>query len=758
MFRLALLCLLAVPSFAQDVLPGTAPLNREGDLAARMVSGIDAWLMRATEASIARRAELWKPDFTSLDAYHKSVEPNRSRFRRIIGAGDARVAPEGFELIATLHEPATVAQGKTYQVMSVRWPVFENVWGEGLLLMPDKPTAGFVVAVGDADQTPEMVVGLAPGVPEALQFARRMVESGATVLVPAILDRADTFSGNPAIRMTNQTHREFVYRMAYELGRHVIGYDVQTVLAGVDQFKRMSRDAKVGVVGYGEGGLVALYSAAVDTRLDYAVVRGYFQSRQRVWAEPIYRNVWSLLTEFGDAEIALLVHPRPLIVDAVGGPEVASKPPPTGGKLTAAPGAIAPVDAASAAAEWKRFETLAKPIDKAVTGHVFLEGNGAPMGVAIVDAWSKASGVAASRPGDPPADRRKGFDPAQRQKRRFDQLVTHTQKLLRECEKDRAELWKGVDVTNLAKFEPAAAKLREHFHEEAIGKMPAPDKPASPRSRRIYDQPKWVGWELTLDLYEDVFAYGILLLPKDLKPGEKRPVVVCQHGLEGRPQDLCDPTKKNVYFNFAGALADRGFVVFVPQNPYIGRDAFRVLQRKANPLKLSLFSFIIRQHERILEWLSAQPFVDADRIGFYGLSYGGKTAMRVPAVLTKYCLSICSGDFNEWIAKNVSYDYRGSYMFTVEYEMYEFDLGRTYNYAEMAWLICPRPFLVERGHKDGVGIDEWVSHEFARVRRVYAFLGIGDRTDIEYFNGGHQINGKATYDFLHHHLKWPKPQ
>jgi hypothetical protein len=24
------------------------------------------------------------------------------------------------------------------------------------------------------------------------------------------------------------------------------------------------------------------------------------------------------------------------------------------------------------------------------------------------------------------------------------------------------------------------------------------------------------------------------------------------------------------------------------------------------------------------------PFVDPDRIGFYGLSYGGKTAMRVP--------------------------------------------------------------------------------------------------------------------------------
>jgi hypothetical protein len=26
-------------------------------------------------------------------------------------------------------------------------------------------------------------------------------------------------------------------------------------------------------------------------------------------------------------------------------------------------------------------------------------------------------------------------------------------------------------------------------------------------------------------------------VPKDLKPGERRPVIVCQHGLEGVPED-----------------------------------------------------------------------------------------------------------------------------------------------------------------------------------------------------------------------------
>jgi hypothetical protein len=261
---------------------------------------------------------------------------------------------------------------------------------------------------------------------------------------------------------------------------------------------------------------------------------------------------------------------------------------------------------------------------------------------------------------------------------------------------------------------------------------------------------------VVLDLYEDVFCYGILLVPNDIKPGEKRPVVVCQHGLEGRPTDVVNPKEKTRYYNSFGAqLANLGYIVFAPQAPYIGRDNFRVLQRKANPLRLSIYSFIVRQHERIIEWLSTLPFVDSTRIAYYGLSYGGKVAMRIPALLAGYCLSICSGDFNEWIWKNITMYFISSYMFTGEYEMYEFDLGNTFNYAEMAYLISPRPFMVERGHDDGVGIDEQVAYEYAKVRRHYARLRIPERTEIEFFPGGHEINGRGTFAFLQRHLRWP---
>ena len=164
--------------------------------------------------------------------------------------------------------------------------------------------------------------------------------------------------------------------------------------------------------------------------------------------------------------------------------------------------------------------------------------------------------------------------------------------------------------------------------------------------------------EVTLDVWEDVFAWGWLCLPKDLKPGERRPVVVCQHGLEGLPEDTLndDQTTRawSAYKAFALRLAEEGFVTFAPHNPYRGKDAFRTLQRKLNPLGLTLYSVINGQHQRILEWLKEQPFTRPNKIAFYGLSYGGKSAMRLPAVLNDYCLSICSGDFDEWVRYCVS--------------------------------------------------------------------------------------------------------
>jgi dienelactone hydrolase len=746
-----------VPALVAEPLPETKPLTREGDLAAQMVAGIDKYLMRELTDAPRKRSALWKLDFSSAEAHDKSAQPHRERLRKILGVVDSRLPVTELELVGTTRQPALVAETDIYTVQAVRWPVLEGLDAEGLLLEPKGKAIACVVAIPDADWTPEMLVGLAPGVRPESQFARRLAENGCRVLVPALIDRKDTWSGSPKLgRLTNQPHREFIYRMAYEMGRHVIGYEVQKVLAAVDWFMHEKDHPPVGVFGYGEGGLLALYSGALDPRIRATVVSGYFGPREGVWQEPIYRNVWALLREFGDAELADLIAPRALIVECSPGPEISGPPAPRQGRGGAAPGRLVSAPGQSDfLAEWER--SVAQQSLKGRLGWV--RGPRPALETTLRDFLRLlAAKDALQGPGKAPADARDHFDGNQRQKRQFDQLVALVQKVMRDSEQRRQEtFWSRLDTSSVEKYQASTEPFRKQLWEEVIGKLPAPTEPMNARTRLAYDEPKWKGYEVTLDLYPDVFAYGILLVPKDLKPGERRAVVVCQHGLEGRPQDVVNPKQKTPYYNSFGAqLADRGYIVYAPQNPYIGHDNFRVLQRKANPLGLSLFSFIIRQHERTLDWLATLPFADPDRLAFYGLSYGGKTAMRVPAVLPRYVLSICSGDFNEWIWKNVSVDFRGSYMFSMEYEMPEFNLGHTFNYAEMAALIAPRPFMVERGHDDGVGIDEWVAYEYAKVRRLYARLKLPERTAIEFFSGGHEIHSQGTFAFLDRHLKGPK--
>jgi len=735
-------------------LPGTAPLELSGDIASRLVEGVDRFLLAEIEKSVERRAEYWKHDTSSPEKYAASIEPNRRRLAHVLGLRDQRVAPSALELIGTTKQPALVGRGEGYEVFAVRWPAFGDVHGEGLLLVPSRAEyAADVVAIPDADQTPEMIAGLTPGVAAESQFARRLAESGCRVLVPMLVNHK--IEQRRAVRLSN---REFLYRPAFELGRHLIGYELQKVLSGIDWFSQQTRGGppRKAVIGWGEGGMLALYAAALDPRIEVACVSGHFGPREGIWQEPIDRNVFGLLQQFGAAELAAMIAPRTLIVEAAAGPQF-EIPPGTGG----APGRLVTPKLDDVRREIERARQLVKDlqppprIELAVSGDGTGQFGSAPALQAFLESLEPGTKLVAS--GKAPQHLRNEFDPGPRHDRQMHELDRHNQWLLEESPYVREEFFKRLDRSSPEKFQQTVEWYRQYFRDEVIGRFPYDLLPPNVRSRKAYDQPKLTGYEVVMDVLPDVIAYGILLMPKDIKPGERRAVVVCQHGLEGRPQHVVSGNHA-AYHDFAAKLAERGLITFAPQNLYIFGDRFRTLQRKANPLGKTLFSIIMPQHRQIVAWLASLPQVDPQRIAFYGLSYGGKTAMRVPPLVEGYCLSICSADFNDWVWKNASTRAPYSYVWTGEYEIFEFDLGSTFNYAEMAALIAPRPFMVERGHFDGVAPDERVAYEFAKVRHLYqAQLGIGDRCRIEWFVGPHTIHGQGTFDFLHQHLRWPKP-
>ena len=781
-----LLIQLAATSHAADkVLPKTKPLTVEQPLDEFMIDGIDRFCLKALAESRKLRDSKWQRDVSSVEAYEKSIAPNRARFREYIGAVDERLTAAspgkyGFELITTLGQPSAIARSTDVTVHRVRWQVLDGVTAEGLLLEPEGVIAA-AVAIPDADWTPEAFCGLdGNAVPVSAQLPWRLAREGCLVAVPMLISRSNEFSGSPHVAYTNQTHREFIYRQAFEMGRHVIGYEVQKTLAAVDLFEQWGKSAEIdlpiGVAGIGEGGLVALYSAALDQRIDATMVSGYFQMREAVWGEPIYRNVWGLLTEFGDAELAGMIAPRPLIIEPCAVPESAGPPAAAAGRRGgAAPGKIETATLASVRVEYDRALSIYDQLQAGPNCQFYSsgEGNGSPGTQAALGAFAAAlfgqevtlGATSGLKPVEGALDDVAATS-TDRQRRQLDELQRHVQNLLRLSPKVRDRKWAAADRSSVDKWAGSVEPLRDWVYDELIGRLPKSTMPLNPRSRLVLDEKEFTGYEIVLDVYKDVVASGILLLPKDLKPGERRPVVVCQHGLEGVPMStIVQPPERdyNYYKGFAAELCKRGFITYAPQNPYRGQDRFRTLQRKSNPMKRSLFSYIIPQHERTLEWLASLPNVDPDRIAFYGLSYGGKTAVRVPPMVVPrkgtagYCLSICSADFNEWVKKNTSNEDHYSYVFTGEYEIFEWNMGHVANYAELSNLMTPRPFMVERGHHDGVAPDEWVAWEFAKVRRHYDLIGLGDKTEIEFFTGPHTINGQGTFRFLHRHLNWPAP-
>jgi dienelactone hydrolase len=763
------------------VLPGTEQLTDTRDLVFEMEDGIVEFLRKRTKETPEERARLWHWDYYSAQAYERSVAPHREHLRTIIGAVDPRVSPVQLEIIAHPGEPAEVARGQNYTVQEVCWPVFNpadfglcGMEARGLLLDPAGSPRARVIAIPDADSTPEMLAGLVDGIPAKAQFARRLAENGCQVLIPMLINREDLFSGNPEIRMTNEPHREFIYRIAYELGRHIIGYEVQKVLAAVDWFS--SRDAKseIGVMGYGEGGLIGFYAAALDTRLRAAVVSGYFAEREDLSSEPIYRNVWGLLREFGDAEIAGLIAPRTLIIEACRGPEVNGPPPAVEGRSNMAcpVGRLTTPPIESVRREAERARAIFAPLGagELVLGaqtfgsnpHFQLiereDGTGLPGGEETIAALLGALGVKGplTGSGKPPQKLRNGTDPQSRLHSQFDNMVAFTAGLAKRSHERRAEFWSRADSSSPERWVESTRPLRDEIWSEIFGRLPDPTMPPNVRSRLVYDTPQLIGYEVWMDVWPGVSGYGILLLPKELKPGQRRPVVVCQHGLEARVQEIADPGfDSQFYRQWAVSLTKLGFVTYSPQNPFFGAQRFRALYHLGHPLKLQMFSFVLGQHQQMLNWLSQQPFVDPQRIGFYGMSYGGKTAMRVPPLLDRYALDICSGDFNDltWVMTDV--DSRGVFPFDDSYDLYEFNAVNVINYAEMACLMAPRPYMAEHGYGDGgdpVKTNESIASQYVLVKQFYERWGIPDRVAIEYFEGPHTINGKGTFEFLRKQL------
>lgn len=328
-----------------------------------------------------------------------------------------------------------------------------------------------------------------------------------------------------------------------------------------------------------------------------------------------------------------------------------------------------------------------------------------------------------------------------------------------ETDRVRNSQWKP-DYASPAAYERSMASKREAYFD-LIGRYPKPAGAIQARSLKLYDEPRFTGYRLSVNVYPQVHAYGILLVPKGIQPGEKRPVVFVQHGLAGVPEDalgvVANPKADNVYMRFGMRLAERGYIVFAPMIATQSNQERQKLIRRCFLTGLIPAGMDVQKFNRVLDYLTTVPFVDANRFAFYGLSYGGYTAMWTGPGVSRFRVVISSGHFNDWATKTVDPTIGTSFTFYPSVlDQYNFGLLNRLDYSDLASLIAPRAFMIEMGDRDSVIVEprHTVNLEIEQALEPFRKLGMPERGSVARFNGPHRIDGAESYPFLDRHLNW----
>lgn len=495
------------------------------------------YFTRQIAATPAKRDNLWQPTFSSLDAYKLSVQEHRNHLRKMLGLIEAR---PGTPQIKVLQESANL------KVEDVTIPIDGGLSARALLFLPKSAVAaGGVIAVPPENESREEFAGIVQGMTPA-KWLSALLEHNVAVAVPMMAERRDD---HPLCRQAgNKDRRRLLWRAGFIVGRTLVGVEVQQVLA-LREFLASQRNIeakKIAVMGERQGGMTALYAAAVDEELGSAATLDYFQQRENCWKEPVDRVLYGQLNEFGDAEVAALIAPRPLLI---------------------VHSAKNPIPSASVKAEFRRAQRFYAGLqvpDKLTN----LEVPGDALEVA---ALRVASLLGANEKRNLPdlTVRNPSSEVERGRNQHFEALLQYLRGLCDASDQVRADYWR-LSATPPDDRPQKAQKLHEEL-SDLMGIIPSENVPLHPRSALIGGTDKFLAYDIFLDVVPGVQVYGQLLIPRAVAGHSQTrlPAVVCQHGFDGAPKYISGvgrnlETNDHFYHRFGQRLAERGYVVFAP--------------------------------------------------------------------------------------------------------------------------------------------------------------------------------------------------
>lgn len=142
----------------------------------------------------------------------------------------------------------------------------------------------------------------------------------------------------------------------------------------------------------------------------------------------------------------------------------------------------------------------------------------------------------------------------------------------------------------------------------------------------------------------------MLFKPTDLKAGEKRPAVTIVYGGPGVQRVRRGFNRKQL----ANMLAHHGFVVFMLDN----RGATNRGKDFEDHLYRAMGQTEVEDQTVGAQWLANQPFVDPDKMGVYGWSYGGYMTLHMLAQTDLYTSGVSGAPVTDWSLYDTAYTER----------------------------------------------------------------------------------------------------
>lgn len=285
-------------------------------------------------------------------------------------------------------------------------------------------------------------------------------------------------------------------------------------------------------------------------------------------------------------------------------------------------------------------------------------------------------------------------------------------------------------------FRPEALKtdpesFREDFKKMLGWPLISPAETEPPQAETVFVARDSLGsiYRMRIETLKGLRFYGLLFRPDS---EEKLPLIIAQHGGGGTPELCSEFFQQTNYNDMTRRILRRGAVVFAPQ--LLLWDAGRFgskFDRTALDVALkqlggSITALEIRCIMRSLDYLASQPYVDAERIGMVGLSYGGFYTLFTAACDKRIKAAYSSCFFNN----------RYAYAWP---DWTWFDAASKFLDAEVGALICPRALCVEVAKNDYLFAPEPAEKEFERLRAFYRAFGAENKLKLNLFTGSHEL-------------------